>query len=317
MTKTFSPARIKVRVPTRKWKSKSEVEEWARETLAGGPPKLNATVPPGHANSGEPATWREVQEGLLAEQSVEIFSDPPGLIVTDTDTGVRKFVPSASSTGLVLGKTSPDQFMKSIAAERALRDFVDRENDRFNKKKQSEASMRCANWTWEWYLHGKRTREFVVDHDEVSTERVWRELVNWGLGRNGYGRQTHQDSTYFYDWIGEAEISNPVFRLSTTRIQHILRDRTRSGRDLLLAAIVAGPLSGLTDDEFAWLLNRRKMNWPLDEPTRLVFVEIGAKIHGGLPISSEESARLQDVLHQARRASIDSQVSQKALSTVE
>ena len=317
MTKNYGRARVTVKVPARKWKSKAEVEEWARELLAGGPPKLKATIPVGHDRGGQPAEWKDVQKGLMADQYVEIFSDPPGLIVTDSETGDRKFVPSASKTGLVLGKTSAEDFIESIGAERELRDFVKQENEKFNKYRQSKGPTENVNWAWEWYVHGKRIREFVSSHSGVSTERVWRELVNWGLGLNGYGRQTHQDSTYFYDWIGQADISNPVFLLSTTRIQHILRDRTKSGRDCLLNAIITGPFRDFTDDEFAWLIDQRRKNWPLDELTRLDLVAIGAAIRKGLSLSPDELGRLQDILGSARKACRASVDSQEASTTAE
>ena len=53
----FESARVWVRVPRRSWKSKGEVEAWAREELAGGPPTLQAVIPKDHPESGRPATW--------------------------------------------------------------------------------------------------------------------------------------------------------------------------------------------------------------------------------------------------------------------
>jgi hypothetical protein len=291
-----------VKVPQRNWKNKAEVEAWAREQLAGGPAVLKALVPDPHPDAGKPATWKHIQEGLFAEKVVLLFSNPPGLIVTDTETGERKFVPSASRVGLVLGRTKPDEFIDSIEEERALRSFVEQENDLFNKKRQQEAEREMRSWTLEWYHHGRRICRFVQEHPSISTERVWQELVKWGQGQQGYGRQTHQDVTYFFLWLGEVDGKHPVFNLSTTRIQHILwADRTKAGRDRLLRAIVGGPFRGLSDDEFAWVVGKRTSNWPLGPAEQEEMKSFGLRIRKGLQLSHDEQKRFEDILRLVRQ----------------
>ncbi len=301
MGKKFEAAEVRVRLPQRHWKSKGEVESWARDQLAGGPPSLHAVVPQGHPDAGKPATWKHVQDGLLAGQFVTLVSDPAGLIVTDSETGVRRFVPSASRSGLVLGKTDATKFIGSIEDERALREFVKEENSRFNKVRQRQAELVRNNWTLAWYHHGNRIRQFVREHPRASTERVWMELVRWGKGQDGYGRLTHQDATYFYDWLDDVADTHPVFQFGTTRIQHILwADRTKLGRDRLLASIVSGPLEGLSDDEFAWAMGKRTKNWPLDEGFRVELVAIGRSIKTGSRLATAQRERLLQLLQLAR-----------------
>ena len=301
MGKKFEAARVRVRVPPRKWKNKGEVEAWAREQLAGGPPRLRGIVPPSHPEAGKPATWKHLKEGVFGNQFVVLESDPPGLIIEDSVTGGRRFVPTASRSGLVLGKTKADEFIGSIDMERELRAFVKEENRSFNKREQAHAEGASRNWTLEWYQHGRRIRQFADRHSEVSTERIWQELVKWGRGQNGYSRQTHQDSTYFYDWLGEMMEDHPVFRLSTTRIQHILwADRIRAGRDRLLAAIIRGQLGNLSDDEFAWIVGKRKKNWPLEPALREELISLGVRIRAGLSLTKDESLRLAGLLERAR-----------------
>jgi len=302
MGKRFEPARLRIKVPARKWRSKAEVEAWAREQLAGGPPKIIGVVSQGHPEAGKPATWKHLQEGAFENQYVVLESDPPGLIVHDSETGERTFVPSASRSGLVIGKTKADEFIGSIEIERELRAFVKAENRLFNKVRQAESEVASRSWTIEWYNHGRRIRRFVENHSGVSTERVWQELVNWGRGQNGYSRQTHQDATYLYDWLGAVDQTLPVFQFATTRIQHILwADRTREGRDRLLTAIVSGPLRELSDDEFAWVVGKRRKNWPLTSQDREDFVILGRRVRVGLPLSGEENERLSGILGRIRR----------------
>jgi len=302
MGKQFEAAQVRVKVPERRWKSKAEVEAWARERLAGGPPSIRASVPQGHPEAGEAATWKHIQRGLFAGQFVVLASDPPGLIVTDTDTRARKFVPSASRSGLILGKTDAEEFIGSIDEERALRDFVKEENERFSKRQQKQAETEGQNWTLSWYHHGRRMRQFTKDHAQVSTERLWQELVKWGKGQDGYSRQTHQDATYFYDWLGDVSDDHPIFRFGTTRIQHILwADRSKRGRDRLLSAILSGPLQGLSDDEFAWIMGKRTKNWPLDESSREELIEIGRRIKSSSQLTDADRERLVQVLKLARQ----------------
>jgi len=301
MGKKFEPARIRTRVPARKWKSKAEVEAWARQLLAGGPPKITAIVPQGHPEEGERATWKHLQDGVFENQFVVLESDPPGLIVHDLESGERKFVPSASKTGLVLGKTKAEEFISSIDIERELRSFAKSENDLFNKLRHVESELGPSGWTLEWYNHGGRIRQFVQSHPGISTEHVWRELVKWGRGQNGYSRQTHQDATYFHDWLGDVSRHHAVFQFATTRIQHILwADRTKEGRDSLLDAIVSGPLRGLSDDEFAWVVGKRKKNWPLEPEDQADLVALGGRIMARAPLSDEDQARLVTILEQIR-----------------
>ncbi len=309
MGKTFEAAQVRVRVPDKRWKSKAEVEAWARERLAGGPPSMRAVVPQGYPEAGKAATWKHVQEGLFAGQFVVLSSDPPGLIVTDTDTGDRKFVPSASRSGLVLGKTDAEKFIGSIDQERALRGFVKKENEQFNKEQQKRAETEGHNWTLAWYHHGRRIRQFVKEHPPSSTERLWQELVKWGKGLNGYSRQTHQDATYFYDWLGDVNDDHPIFRFGTTRIQHILwADRSKPGRDRLLSAILSGPLQGLSDDEFAWVMGKRTKNWPLDESSLGELTEIGRGIKAGSHLPEADRERLKRVLELVRQRAADTDV---------
>jgi len=297
----FESAQVRVRVPPRRWKSKAEVVAWAREQLAGAPPLIKASVPEGHPDAGKAANWKHVQEGLFAGQTVTLVSDHPGLIRIDLETGRRTFVPSASSRGLVLGHTKAGKFINSIEEERALRAFVREENDRFNKQRQREAERDSRSWTFAWHQHGKRIREFVLQHNGISTERVWQELVKWGQGQGGYGRQTHQDATYFYDWIGEANADHPVFSLSTTRIQHILwADRTRTGRDRLLEAITSGPFRGLSDDEFAWVVGKRTKNWPLEPTLQEELKSIGTRVRAGTPLDDQDLQRFFRLLQLVR-----------------
>ena len=303
MAKKFDSARVRVKVPERRWKNRAEVEAWARERLAGGPPSLEATVPDGHPQAGKPASWGDLKDGTLSNHFVILESDPPGLIVTDTETGERKFVPSASKSGLVLGKTKPDEFISSIRDEQKLRAFVKEENATFNKNRQKQAERQGGNWAIDWYRHGRRVKQFVRENPKVSTERVWQELVRWGQGQAGYSRQAHQDATYFYEWIGEAGEDHPIFRLGTTRIQHILRgDRTKVGRDRLLAAIISGPMMGFSDDEFAWLTGQRSKNWPLDDAGRQKFAALGECVRKGEPLSQGDVEEISKLLHAIRRA---------------
>ncbi|MCK4443883.1 MAG: hypothetical protein KAW09_05035 [Thermoplasmata archaeon] len=303
MAKKFESARVRVRVPKKSWKSKDEVEAWAREQLAGGPPKLQAVLPNDHPESGKPGKWKHIKDGSLANKYVLLVSDPPGLIVTDSETRERIFVASASRSGLVLGKTRAEEFIASIDMERELRTFVAEENGLFNKSRQREKGIH-PNWTLEWYHHGRRVKEFVQNHQEISTERVWQELAKWGKGRDGYSRQTHQDSTYFYEWLGTVDDDHLVFSLSTTRIQHILwADRTKNGRDLLLEAILSGPLRDISDDEFAWIVDKRTKNWPLDEDMRKKLVVLGEKVKKGITLSEADTSLLSQILCLVRQSS--------------
>lgn len=302
MTKKFEAARVRVRIPRRSWKSKAEVEAWAREQLAGGPPRLQAVLPKDHPESGKEAAWKHIQDGTLANKYVLLISDPPGLIVTDSETGERTFVASASRSGLVLGRTKAGEFIASIEEERKLRTFVREENDLFNKNRQKTGDSQ-TNWTSEWYRHGRRIKQFVQNHAEISTERVWQELVKWGIGRGGYSRQTHQDATYFYEWLGAVDESHPVFSLSTTRIQHILMgNRTKKGRDLLLEAILSGPLHDISDDEFAWIVDMRTKNWPLDDDMRMKFIALGEKVMNGTSLSETDESLLTHTLRLVRQS---------------
>jgi hypothetical protein len=302
MAKKFEAAEVRLTVPSKKWKSKAEVEAWARDQLAGGPPSLRASVPEGHPDAGKRATWRHVREGALAGQVVTLVSDPPGLIVVDTDTAERKYVPSASRTGLTIGKTDAGQFIGSIEEERALRNFVRQENELFNKTRQRQSDSAKRNWTLVWYHHGQSIRRFVREHPQAFTERVWQELVKWGKGKQGYSRQTHQDATYFYDWLGDVSDEHPIFRFGTTRIQHILwADRTKLGRDRLLSATLSGALSGLSDDEFAWVMGKRTKNWPLDEASLKELLEIGKHIRTGSLLDEGAGDRLVQIIGLTRR----------------
>jgi hypothetical protein len=77
-------------------------------------------------------------------------------------------------------------------------------------------------------------------------------------------------------------------------------DRTKEGRDRLLEAIVSGPLRGLSDDEFAWAVGKRRKNWPLTPQDQEAFVDLGRRIRVGLPLSREENERLTDILGRIR-----------------
>ena len=302
----FRPASRTVRVPPRNWGSKEDVLVWARGVLAGGPPVLVAVVSDPGAGSPRRASWKDIQSGALAGKSVEIRSDPPGLIVEDEGTGVRKFVPSASGVSFGTGVKTLSELKSTIESEKTLREFVESENSIFNKATVMTAPKERR--TQLWWQHGRNINDFVRDsHGGTSRESLWQALVQWGTGMKGYGRQTHQDCCYFHEWLPSLASGDPLFLLSTTRIQHILRigDRSSRTRNFLRRFCASRTGSSFSDDEFAWLYDQRRQGWPLDEADRVKFVAIGARLLGEVPDDidgSDVQKEMREILARLRQS---------------
>lgn len=297
-------AKKRVKVPDRHWGSKPEVVNWASGLLAGAPPKLVARVPAGFDGAGQPANWGHIQKGWFANRLIDIESDPPGLLVT-IETGT-KFVPRVNPKPVVPG-SNPQEVVESIDAERQLRDFVQSENSLVNQTAMdaiedqvSSDGFRLA--TRAFYEHGKRIMEFVASHTGFTKDRVWKELEKWGRGNAGYSRHHHEYATHMYEWLGPILEDHPVFRFTTTRVQHIIMGTTKSDdgpaeRNRLLVAMVDGPLSGLTDDQVSWALAKRKKSLPISESERQLVTRVGAQIRRGERTEERDVREFLAVLH--------------------
>ncbi len=300
-------AKKRVKVPERRWGSKAEVVKWASEQLAGAPPKLVAIIPPGNESAGQLANWGIIQKGLFANRFVDLESDPPGLIIT-TESGAR-FVPRVNRKPIVPG-SNPQEVVDSIDAERRLREFVLSENKRVNQEAMSEIEEEVTPegfrlGTKAFYDHGKRIVEFVDGNPPLTKDRVWKELEKWGRGKAGYSRHHHEYATHMFEWLGPIPETHPVFRFSTTRVQHIIMATTKSDdrtieRNRLLGAMTSGPLKDLTDDQVSWALGKRHVNVPLDEESKKRVAELGARIRHGIPLDSRDEGELRELLDKAR-----------------
>lgn len=300
-------AKKKVKVPERKWANKADVKEWASQLLAGAPPKLQAVIPPGNVNSGEPADWGDIKEGHFANRYVEIVSDPPGLIIT-TSTG-SKFVPRANPQSLMIG-ANPQKAIDSISIEKQLREFVKTENtlmnqDSMESHKGKVAADGAQQITREFYEHGKRIARFVEAHPTLTKDKVWKELEKWGTGKAGYSRHHHEYATYMFEWLGDIPDSHDIFKFSTTRVQHIIMGTTKSDeksqeRNRLLEAMVHGPLKDMSDDEFSWVVGKRNRGVPIDEVSKERLKSIGLRIRQGVSLERIDLEAMGEIIQKAK-----------------
>jgi hypothetical protein len=209
----------------------AKIRAWARGKLNGEEPDLKAKV------------LRKISAGELRE--VVLRPKRKGFFLQD-GTFVEAFDYSP-----MFGEDL-DEAEKRWDEEERVKEWVDAENQRFNRK-TVEGSQTYLRVMWE---HGKRVVQFS---DETATPifRLQQTLADRG-GEDGYSLQTHQFCTDFFRWLPSVAANDPVFGWSWELTDALLRfSRDNTVRNHVKETVIAQLASRFSQRDIVRLLGTK------------------------------------------------------------
>jgi hypothetical protein len=222
-------------------RKQKEILEWARSELNGEEPNLK---------SGD---LRKIREGEISE--VTLRPKKKGFFLPD-GTFVEAFDYSPEIGGDL------EKAEEIWDEEEQVREWVDVENERFNKTAVEESNC-PLRLMWE---HGKRIEEFSQENG-TPIFRLQNTLVERG-GADSYALQSHQFCTDLYDWRPDATLDDRIFTLSWELVDAMLRFSRRSDiRDHVKEVVISELVDNLSEREVTRLLGTKGPNYYPEDKT--------------------------------------------------
>lgn len=250
---------------------RGDVYKWAREQLHGQEADLSQT------------DVDQIRNGEV--HVIRLQPKKEGFFLPDGDF-VEAFDHSLSF-GDDLGEAEEQWEMEEEA-----REWVDEENERFNK-----TTVDSETRIWETREHGKRLAEYIDQHD-MSASRMKR-LLPRRAGPDGYGRWTHETALRLYKWKPEAVETEPVFQWSYGLLDAVLAFSSENNIRDYLEVLVTEYLhpAGTSDGKITeFLRGPGQSESDLWEQSRDLILPIYQRISDGHHLTSEEMQTLVRIL---------------------
>jgi hypothetical protein len=279
-----------------------EIKIWCRKKLCGAPP----------ANPIDPQNdielkWNEVK--LHAGKRISLHSNFPGLIMNDVFNMATEGTPpmtankktrELSSDSILQNITNSDMVVGLEGANdmfwsgvKNLVDWYNQEDmkDRHNGKMMWQAGKEMLN------LQQNVNKKLGSDY--VREVSLYYSIEQWGVGltKNGYGKRQLYCCLEMYKWLGEENLDHPIMESRTNPVMKLMmkEGENRERRMNLFLAYNSGPLMGMSDEQFGWMLGMSENTFPT--PGRWNDLQsLREKIAKGEDLSEEELVNLQSIM---------------------